>query len=86
MNELNICDNLKLLCIIPIQKLIGYHLKGICFKLLKDHQKLLSRITSYDLYITHLINYKYLLLKKIIEKCSVKKMLLVIITFRLFLL
>ncbi len=68
MNEFNIYNNLKLLYIIPIQKLLGYHLKGVYLKLLKGHQKHLSRITSYDLYITHLINYKHLLLKKIIKR------------------
>ena len=62
MNKLIICSSLKLLCIITIQKLFGYHLKGVCSKLLKDHQKRLLRITSYDIYITHLMNYKHLLL------------------------
>ena len=65
MNRLIICNNLKLLCIIPIQKLLGYHLKGVCSKLLKDHQKRLLIKISYDLYITHLMNYKHLLQKKI---------------------
>ena len=46
-------------------KLLGYRLKGVCSKLLKDHQKRLLRIISYDLYITHLMNYKHLLEKKI---------------------
>jgi len=68
MNRLIICNNLKLLCIIPIQKLLGYHLKGVCSKLLKDHQKRLLRIISYDLYTTHLMNYKRLLLKQIIKR------------------
>ena len=39
MNQLIIHNNLKLLCIIPIQKLLVYHLKRVCLKLLKDHQK-----------------------------------------------
>ena len=50
MNKLIICNNLKLLCIIPIQKLLVNHLKGVCSKLLKDHQKRLLRIISYDIY------------------------------------
>ena len=49
-------------------KLVVYHLKGVCFKLLKDHQKRLLRIISYDLYITHLMNYKHILLKQIIKR------------------
>ena len=68
MNQLIICNNLKLLCIIPIQKLLGYHLKGFCSKLLNDHQKRLLRIISYDLYTTNLMNYKRLLLKQIIKR------------------
>jgi len=68
MNRLIICNNLKLLCIIPIQKLLGKHLKGVYLKLLKDHQKRLLRIISYDLYTTHLMNYKHLLLKQIIKR------------------
>ena len=68
MNQLIICNNIKLLCIIPIQKLLVYHLKGVCLKLLKDHQKRLLRIISYDLYITHLMNYKHILLKQIIKR------------------
>ena len=70
MNQLIICNNLKLLCIIPIQKLLGYYLKGVCTKLLKDHQKRLLRIISYDIYITHLMNYKHILLKQIIKRMS----------------
>ena len=65
MNRLIICNNLKLLCIIPIQKLLGYHLKRVCSKLLKDTQKRLLIKISYDLYITRLMNYKHLLQKKI---------------------
>ena len=57
-----------LLCIIPIQKLLVYHLKRVCLKLLKDHQKVLLRIISYDIYITHLMNYKHILLKQIIKR------------------
>ena len=68
MNKFDICNNLKLLYLLPIQKLLGYNLKGACFKLLKDDQKSLSRIRSYDLYITHLINYQHLLLNKIIKR------------------
>ena len=68
MNQVIICNNLKLLCIIPIQKLLGYHIKGVCSKLLKDHQKRLLRITIYDIYITHLMNYKHLLLKESIKR------------------
>ena len=62
MNQLIICKNLKLLYKIPSQKLLSYHLKGDYLKLLKDHQKRLLRIISYDIYITHLMNYKHLLL------------------------
>ena len=58
MNQLIICNNLKLLCIIPMQQLLVYNLKGVCLKLLKDHQKRLSRIISYDIYITYLVNYQ----------------------------
>ena len=68
MNHLIIHNNLKLLCIIPIQKLLGYHLKRVCSKLLKDHQKRLLIKISYDLYITHLMNYKHILLKQIIKR------------------
>ena len=68
MNQLIICNNLKLLCIIPIQKLLGYHIKGVCLKLLKAHQKRLLIKISYDLYITHLMNYKHLLQKQIKTK------------------
>ena len=46
-------------------KLLVYHLKGVYLKLLKDHQKRLLIKISYDLYITHLMNYKDLLQKKI---------------------
>ena len=49
-------------------KLLVYHLKGVCLKLLKDHQNRLLRIISYDLYTTHLMNYKRLLLKQIIKR------------------
>ena len=49
MNQLIICKNLKLLCIIPIQKLLVYHFKGVCLKLLEDQQKCLLRIISYDI-------------------------------------
>ena len=68
INQLIICKNLKLLCIIPIQKLLVYHIKVVCLKLLKDHQKRFLRIISYDLYTTHLMNYKRLLLKQIIKR------------------
>ena len=68
MNQLIIYNNLKLLCIIPIQKLLVYDLKRVCLKLLKDHQKSKLRIISYDLYITHLMNYKHILLKQIIKR------------------
>jgi len=49
-------------------KLLVYHLKGVYLKLLKDHQKRLLIKTSYDLYITHLMNYKHILMKQIIKR------------------
>ena len=55
-------------------KLLGYHLKGVCSKLLKDHQKRLLIKISYYLYITHLMNYKHLLKKiktRIFDQISV---------------
>ena len=42
-------------------KITGLSLKKDCLKLLNDHQKRLLIKISYDLYITHLMNYKDLI-------------------------
>ena len=49
-------------------KITRLSFNGVGSKLLKDQKKRLLRIISYNIYITHLMNYKHLLLSQIIKR------------------